>query len=292
MGYNPAIDRKWAEQPATGSIRELERRKPARFVSMEPIPQTAIPFKFELYEARGYDLPIMRRFDRLWRTQVSPESTSVAKGLLDTPLALRQLTPTGLRTLRLLGVTDLQQSPRDRPLRADGVRLSYDGPDARLYRVDGALPRAFVVPAQQVVDGDAAAFAAVTSPGFDPRAAAVTEERIAGLPEAASGGGPGRIVRYEPERVVVRADSAGPGLLVLSDNYYPGWKAKVDGKPVDVERVDYLLRGVPVGDGTHTVEFTYEPLSWRIGWIISLLALIGIVAAVVVGRRRRRDAPP
>jgi hypothetical protein len=286
MGYNPAIDRKWAEQPATGSIRELERRKPARFVSMEPIPQSVIPFKFELYEARGYDLPIMRRFDRLWRSQVSPESSSVAKGLLDTPLALRQLTPAGLRTLRLLGVTDLMQSPRDKPLRAAGVRLTYEGRDARLYRVQGALPRAFVVPAQQLVNGDKAALDAVTSSSFDPRAAAVTENRVEGL--SGGGGGTATIESYEPERVAIRARSTGPGLLVLSDNYYPGWKAKVDGKDADVERVDYLLRGVRVGAGTHTVEFTYEPLSWRVGWIISLLALVGLVAAVVVGLRRRR----
>ncbi len=288
MGYNPAIDRKWAEQPATESIKRLEARRPARFVSMEPIPQTTIPFKFELYEGRGYDLPIMRRFDRLWRSQVSPESSSVAKGLLDTPLALRQLTPSGLRTLRLLGVTDLMQSPRDEPLDDDAVRMTYDGPDARLYRVDGALPRAFVVGDQQVASGATAAFDAVTSASFDPRSVAVTEERVDGL--SGGRGGSARIERYEPERVTVRARSDGPGLLVLSDNWYPGWKAKVDGEPVDIERVDYLLRGVPIGSGSHTVEFSYEPLSWRIGWIVTVLALLGLAAALAVGVRRRRAA--
>jgi hypothetical protein len=44
---------------------------------------------------------------------------------------------------------------------------------------------------------------------------------------------------------------------------------------------------VPLAAGEHTVEFRYQPLSWRIGWIISLLALIGLAAAFVVGRRRR-----
>jgi hypothetical protein len=148
-----------------------------------------------------------------------------------------------------------------------------------------------VVPAQQVVDGDDAALAAVTAPDFDPRAVAVTEEPVEGLPESGAGGGQAEIVDYEPERVVIRASSQGPGLLVLSDNWYPGWKAKVDGEPVDVERVDYLLRGVPLAGGSHTVELTYEPLSWRVGWIVTLLALVGLVAAVGVGLRRRRDAP-
>jgi hypothetical protein len=286
MGYNPSIDRKIAEQPATESIKRLERNAPARFVSIEPIPQSVIPFRFRLYEARGYDLPIMRRYDKFWRSQVSPESTSVAKGLLDTPLALRTLTPGGLRALRLLGVSELQQKPTDPRLKVDGVRLTYQGPDARLYRVEGALPRAFVVGGQHVVGSDSEALATVTSPLFDPRGAAVTEKRVAGVGDRGAGGA-ARIVKYEPERVQIRARSNGPGLLVLSDNYYPGWKATVDGHDVPVERVDYLLRGVPLGAGEHTVEFRYEPASWRIGWIISLLALIGLVAAVVVGRRRR-----
>jgi hypothetical protein len=164
--------------------------------------------------------------------------------------------------------------------------MTYQGPDARLYRVEGALPRAFVVGGQHVVGSDSEALATVTSPLFDPRGAAVTEKRVAGVGDQGAGGD-ARIVKYEPERVQIRARSSGPGLLVLSDNYYPGWKATVDGHDVPIERVDYLLRGVPLADGEHTVEFRYQPASWRIGWILSLLALIGLVAAVAVGRRRR-----
>jgi uncharacterized membrane protein YfhO len=78
-------------------------------------------------------------------------------------------------------------------------------------------------------------------------------------------------------------------VLVLTDTWYPGWKAKVDGREVPVERVDYTLRGVPIGAGAHTVEFTYEPLSWRIGWIVSALALAGLAVVLAVGLRRRRD---
>jgi Bacterial membrane protein YfhO len=154
-----------------------------------------------------------------------------------------------------------------------------------------------VVSAQQVVDDDQAAFDTVTQPDFDGRQVAVTEKAVAGLPQVASGGataaGSATITRYKPERIVIRARSSGQGMLVLGDNYFPGWKAEVDGKPADIERVDYLFRGVRIGPGAHTIEFRYQPLSFRLGWIVSLLSLLGLAAVVAVGwRRRSRPAAP
>ena len=310
VGQNPAIDRKYASVPETGAIRYLARQRPARFVSTNDFPQNVIPFDFDLYEARGYDIPIFRRYDRLWRREVTPGASSVAAAFLDIPLRLLDVTPRALRTLRLLGVTHLlgaktlwpAKPPFDRltrapPLHVAGLTLVYDGPDARVYRINGALPRAWVVGAQRVVSGDGAARRAITRPDFHPRLAAVTGRRLPGLPDqpaakARAAPSSARIARYDPERVIVRARTARPGLLVLSDNQYPGWKATVDGHPAPVERVDYLFRGVRIAPGSHTVEFRYEPLSWRIGWIVSLVSLVGLAVLVAVGwRRRRRKAP-
>ncbi len=304
MGYNPSIDRDLAEQPATGAIRVLQREGgDARFVSTSEIPQNVIPMQFGLHEARGYDLPSIKRFDRLWRREVSPESPTLARGLLDIPLELRTLTPRALRTLRLLGVTHVLRGTAGRaadppyrpttpyePLSAPGLSEIYAGPDARVYRLDGALPRAWVVSAQQPVDSEEAALEAVTSPGFDPLRVAVTERRVPGVAEGPGSRPPGsaRIVRYEPERVELRARAERAGLLVLSDTYFPGWKAEVDGQETDVEPVDYALRGVRVGPGEHTVVMRYAPLSWTLGWVISALALLGLVVVVAVGLRRRR----
>ncbi len=267
-----------------------------------------VPIPFRLNEAKGYDLPIMRRFDRFWRRKVVPRTETVAGGLLDIPLRFLDVTPQSLRMMRLMGVTHLLQAssvfpvhvPFEPltpvpPLRMPGLTKVYDGPDARIYRLEGALPRAFVVNAQHVVGGDQAALDAIADTSFDARDVAITERPLAGLPRAAGSTAGGsanaaRIVRYDPERVVIRARSSGPGLLILSDNDYPGWRATVDGQPADIERVDYLFRGVPLGAGEHTVEFRYEPLSWRIGWIVSIVALVLLAVASVLGWRRRSPA--
>jgi uncharacterized membrane protein YfhO len=64
----------------------------------------------------------------------------------------------------------------------------------------------------------------------------------------------------------------------------------VDGREVDVERVNYMMRGVSLASGTHRVEFEYEPLSWRVGWILSVAGLAVLALLLVSGSQWRRLA--
>ena len=63
---------------------------------------------------------------------------------------------------------------------------------------------------------------------------------------------------------------------------------ELDGKPATVERVDYTLRGTPAAPGHHRLEYHYQPTSWRIGWILTLLTLTALAGALLIERRRRR----
>ena len=69
------------------------------------------------------------------------------------------------------------------------------------------------------------------------------------------------IVHYEAEEMTVRARASAPGLLVVTDPYYPGWHAWVDGRPADIFPTNVLFRGVFVDAGEHTVRFRYQPAS-------------------------------
>jgi hypothetical protein len=255
----------------------------------------AVPLKastamrYDLYDARGYDYPVELRYAELWK-RVITSSTNCNYAFCPESAGT---TPAALKALGILGVHDLLQQRRDAPLR--GFRTLYDGPDARVYANPAALPRAFVVDRQVVVDGADAAREAITAPAFRPRSAVVTEAPISGLTAAgvrAAGSPPGeaRISDYRDERVEIRTRTTRPGLLVLTDSFYPGWKATVDGQDAKIHRVDYLVRGVQVPAGEHTVRFRYEPASWRVGWITSAVALAVILGAVVLGLRRRRTA--
>ena len=291
MGYNPAIDADHATQPATGAIRYLRERRPRRFVTTAqrvPAPWNVVAMRFGLHEARGYDLPVERRYDALWRREVSPEFPEQdAQEIGSIPLSVPSVDARRLRTLSLLGVADVMQPAGDPPLEAPGLELAYEGEDARVYANRRALPRTWVVAGQTPVAGADAALRAVMEPGFEPLRSAVVEEPLRGLPRAeADPAGRARIVEYEPDRLLLESTSSRAGLLVLSDSWYPGWKARVEGRDERVERVDYVLRGVRVPAGRATVELRYEPLSWRLGWLLSLSALAALPAAALRARLR------
>jgi hypothetical protein len=204
------------------------------------------------------------------------------------PIVLATATPAAVRALSLLSVTDFLQDPGQDPLNAPGLELAYDQPDGRVYSNPAALPRVFLVGRQQTVAGGDEALRTVTAPGFDGREVAVTESRVPGISQSGDGSaGSAQLVSYEAERVEAEASASRRSLLVLTDVHFPGWKATVDGKSVPIERVDYLLRGVVVPPGEHRVVFTYEPSSFRAGWIIAVLGLLALLAAVIVGLRRR-----
>ena len=299
MGFNPAIPIRTASPPVTGAIRYLQSRRPNRFIGVstlqlsQPLPPD-LAMTFHLYDARGYDFPVEKRFDALWRADVAP-----GVGDFTQPEEFAGATPAALRALSLLSVSDLMIGPPQQirfPLHGPGLSIAYKGPDAVVYRNANALPRVFLVDHQRTVGGDAAALSAVTAPGFDGRGVAVTESRVPGLAQAASAPAPAgataRLTAYSGQRAVIHAHATTRSLLVLTDDFYPGWSATVDGRSVRVHRVDYLLRGVTLGPGEHTVVFSYTPASWTIGLIISGLCALGVLGAVGTGvaMRRRRLA--
>ena len=87
------------------------------------------------------------------------------------------------------------------------------------------------------------------------------------------------ITKYRPNRIELRAESENNSYLVLSELYYPGWHAYVDGKEVPILLVDYILRAIPLTPGKHEISFLYRPLSFILGAIITLLfaLLLGCV---------------
>jgi hypothetical protein len=127
----------------------------------------------------------------------------------------------------------------------------------------------------------------MSSDDFDPLRDVILDAPVQLEPKASFQGN-ATINRYENNRVLIDARLSDSGILVLTDAFYPGWKVFVDGKEQTIRRANYLFRGVELPAGAHQVEFVYDPLSFKIGLIVSLLTVVLLIAVPLASAIRRR----
>ena len=164
-----------------------------------------------------------------------------------------------------------------KPAKARLVYQEGEGEEATyLHRLEGELRWAFVVRELHVARNKDELYSLLASPDFDPWQTAVVEESVPLESVAVSGEDEVSLVERSSQRVVLRVKLGSPGLLVVSEAYYPGWRAYVNGKRTRLYRADGVLRAVLLPAGEAEVEFRYEPLSLRLGALISLLALLSL----------------
>ena len=100
------------------------------------------------------------------------------------------------------------------------------------------------------------------------------------------------ITGYEPNRLAYDVNSGKGGVLVFSEIYYPGWTATIDGEPVELGRVDYVLRAMNVKPGRHEVVLSFFPKSVNttetIAYISYLILFLVIIGALFMEYRRRK----
>lgn len=86
-----------------------------------------------------------------------------------------------------------------------------------------------------------------------------------------------KITNYQTQEIELEARVKGDGLLVMSEIYYPGWHAYVDGKEVKIFRANYVFRAIKLTPGNHHVKFAYSPKSVKIGLLITILSVIALI---------------
>ncbi|HEY8293537.1 MAG TPA: YfhO family protein, partial [Thermomicrobiales bacterium] len=194
-------------------------------------------------------------------------------------------------TSPLLDLSGVDYFLSDQPLDVTRHRMDLiaSGQGVYLYHNLQAAPRAFITASARPVASVPEALSALNTPAFTPCRFATVQSTQVALPPAASTGcaGTATITSYETNVVKIRADAQSDGLLVLSDDYYPGWKVRVDGREQTLYQADGIFRGVQLSAGTHEVEFFFRPESVILGGIISLISLLCAMALLIIGLRYR-----
>lgn len=159
------------------------------------------------------------------------------------------------------------------------------------------FPRAFFRYNTLVTRSEEELIAFLKSPEFDHRTTAVLEKNLPvslAVPDATPQW-KADVIRYENNLIALDVETSNDGLLVLSEMFYPGWTATVDGVETEIFRANYNLRSIFVTRGHHTVEFRFDPPSYRYGSMVTLASLLVCGAGIAlpsIRSKRRGVAPP
>ena len=133
-----------------------------------------------------------------------------------------------------------------------------DNGNYALFEFTGALPRAKLYSNWQVSTNDAITLQTLASTNFDPGQTVLVSTPLPTAPAATNGNsGTVEFKSYSPRDIQFDAQAGIPTVLLLNDRFDPLWRAWVDGKPVELLRCNFIMRGVYLTPGTHTVEFKF-----------------------------------
>ncbi len=228
-----------------------------------------------IHDTQGYAAYYFKRYRMLLDRLEPGRSNAYGMHCLMDPASL------GSPVLDVMGVKYILSS---KALSHPGIRQAFQRKSVWIYENPDCLPRAFLQTRARFARDWEEAAGWVGSEGFDPAGMVVIEGKPPDWAREAPGiMKPARITAFSEQRIEA-AVQGGPGWLVLSDPFAPGWIAELDGRPVQILPANLAFRAVEIPDAApHQVTFCYRPKSIRIGGFITLggLVLCLLLAAVI-----------
>jgi hypothetical protein len=204
----------------------------------------------------AYRQALGSNFVRLWELTNTRFVCGMTAGFVDT--LNQQLDPVQ-RRFKLHTRFNFFQNPGTGTI---GARVEENGVFA-LIEFTGALPRAKLYSQWEVNTDAQSTLAKLADPTFDPAKTVLVLDPVAPPPAATSNAVPGTVefTHYEPKHIELKVGASTPSVLLLNDKFDAGWKVSIDGRPGAMVRCNFLMRGVQVPPGNHTVAFRFQPHS-------------------------------
>jgi hypothetical protein len=269
--------------PPVPALDEIVKSTPGRIIGADCLPAMLASMR-GLRDVRGYDGVDPARFIDLAAIFGDPQSKAYPYGLMRRLTPKVSLGPNGAiqfsPVLDMLGVRYLvgRGSP------PAGTHPAFQSTDYWVLVNSNALPRIFVPERVEAVFDDKEQLKKLAAPDFDPREVAYTESAVE-LPGACRG--VAEIISDNPTHITVALRMETTGLVVLADLWDSGWRAYLNGAKVPILRTNHAIRGVVVPPGSRTLEFRYEPASFKWGLRSAILATIVLAVWSAAIRRSR-----
>lgn len=242
----------------------------------------------KLYSAQGYDPLYNKRygeflysskdgklldsFDRTNRADALISQASSGKELIENTYRLKVLD-----LLSTKYVLDRMENKSNIDLLApDRFKLIYSKDGWLIFENLKAAPRAFLTSSYKTFYRKESFEKQFFSSSVSPLNTVFLEKNIGDLNQINSKENI-KIITINPNKKQMNIKTSGEVLLFLSDSYFPGWKAYINGVETEVFRANYTFQAIKVPSGNHLVEFVYKPDSFKIGLIISFLSILVLI---------------
>lgn len=239
-------------------------KTPHRVMALYTNPFNEVYTSYHHHSIGGYHGAKLRRYQDLIDANLAPEWQGLVSALQRQDYAAIDAAMAASPALNMLGCRYMIYNPQQRPL-------------VNRY----AFPEAWFVSNVRSVATPDEALAAIKTD--DLRSVAIVE---AGTDEAFTPDSTATIrqTAYAPDRLTYESVSANDAMAVFSEIFYPaGWVATIDGAEAPILRADYTLRALRIPAGQHTIEFSFQPHSFRVGNIISVAASVLVVLLIIAG---------
>jgi hypothetical protein len=155
--------------------------------------------------------------------------------------------------------------------------------DLALFEFTGALPRAKLYSNWQVNTNDQAALKTLADPSFDPSQTVLVATTPKDWPATSTNANTGSVEyqSYGPDDIVLKASATTPSILLLNDRYDAHWRVTVDGKPAELLRCNFVMRGVCLPPGEHTLAFRFRMPTGLLYVTLSAIS-VGVLLALIL----------
>lgn len=255
--------------------------------------------QYSVFSPDGYDPLYPKRYGEFIQsskegkiqTQSSPQTRSDAfiipgfgeSYLVDNKSRLRVLDMLGVKYV--LDRDENASSQKTFPL--DRFLLAYEKDGWKVFENKKRAPRIFLAGDYKVFSNIREFENIFFADSFDPSKIILLEENPIGFKAGNNSKlNDVKLISYFPNEVKVGVNTDTDKLFFLSDTYYPGWKAYVDGKETKIYRANYAFRAIAIPRGRHIVKFLYDPLSFKIGYSISFLSISLLIVLLTVKKRQ------
>lgn len=262
--WNPTLKKEHAYVPSKDVISQFysDTKEPFRVFSLHNILRPSSNMLINIEDVQGYDVPVSKRYHVFFTQILGGKDIYWRYNIMQYDSEL-------LPYLRILNVTHILSKKK---IKDENLTLQKSG-KVKFYALDKPKQRAFMMYQTINADNPVDAVKRViankdqlddvlileNNPSDEQRTKVIAKYSV-------------EFYSRNSQKIKLKVTTSKAGWLVLSQSYYPGWQAYIDGEEVEIYPADYLLQAIKMPKGQHQIKFVYRPLSFYFGLLVSLLS--------------------